>query len=666
MSNPTNINVHSEVISTVAGLGRLVSPVDGSINPRKQERFEMLSGRLEELLNAGSTVAQRCSFVGGALKWHANFLRMKDVYLLLRLESQFPGCSMAPIDSRLRGAIERYFTVVDPSDPARVALGTPRLDGELMGREINRIRANLWGDLPRSRFKLFMEAFSDPMNFLVPLKGFGGKSPKEWRQILQECHLTACLVSADRMPNKFLQSTKLIVFPAGVHVSGREALRLKQDPLVIDGLKAFWESLKRLEGSNPHLFIAGEHTAKVRERYPHVPPIDESVVGSLVYTREKVSGSTAAAEAARRRGEFSPRQVTPMFFATPYSFERKTIEQRLGYGAETGYLQTLSQSWIAMNREFDSWRATTPTSDREVLRYRLASLIAATRTLLERSSNSQKIEVERVLREMEVGMGDAPRNPALVLKNTGPLMAKMVKNIRLIGERSTEIPYKGGWNQVDCDQVRAVIYREAARFSALEVAAAGAEEAVRSRSAYFASPELPAAERQQVAESFRIALSLGLYGFDRVDIRPFRAFAQKLLQLRDGVLAAVRVQDLAGTEEGLSKFVSVWRLHQINHALEVLRTRLVPGTGVSLLQLEESERQLSAVLDLAGGFQARYVAGYSDLWGEASRQVTPLRDVLRDIIASGLSFERQVQLYCLSEAIRERLSLEEQVRQLPA
>jgi hypothetical protein len=655
MGTPADINIAKATERVVRNLQKLERP-DGTIPSERMEKFQRLARDLAELSDAGVTLNQRSRMPDGALAYHSNFTRMRDVYLLLRLETLSPGTGIVPIPEAVRTALKRFFTLPEGIAPALPAL---RLNGELMAREIGKIRAKLWNELPHSTFKLFQEIYSTWSNFTVPVKSYD-------RNTLNTCHLTACQVSPDLIPNKFLSDAGLVTW-SDPTPSRMEALRVKSDPAIIDGVKAFWESLAPLESSNSHIKVVRQHSQRVRSRYPGIEPIKDEAIGSLMYTREKISGSTREAREAAARGEFKPRQVTASFFSSPYGLLRKTVEEELGYNVEGRQVQGLIERWQGLNREFnDSWRKGTPTADRVVLKRRLVALIDDSESMLKHSTNKQKEAALAKLAEIRAKYLEAPTNPDIVIDGVTPMLSKMVAAITRLKSRDTEIPFKARWNEYDRRLVRRCIDAHEAMFDALEAPMLGVTQVMRSNRGYFQRQGLTQVQREAAADSILTQLSLNLPHFNTISVRPFRAFAAKMLAIRNNLRNALVGQDIPATKDALVKMACIWRLDQMNHACELLRHQLIPGSGVSLTEIVDIADRMTRIVQARNVLPDHTAAEYVGPYGEVEKWV---RDVLREIRSHarrGIRADTQTEIFSRIRSFLDTKDLEALARELPA
>lgn len=657
MPIPTDLSLPKAISSTVDQLAKLEMS-GGAVPPGKMGRYNKLADQLAELADLSVTLSQREGRDGaqGAIQWHSNFIRMRDVSLLLRIEALHPRACLVPLSPTVRTELKAFFA---PAGEGRLAVVLPTVGGgaESIAKSVAKVRAKLWQGLPASRFKLFQEAFSTELNYTVPTMVCEQRA-------LDRCSLSACLVSPDLLPNKLASDLRLVDF--GARSTRLEALQKKQAPAVIDGLKALWESLELLDSSNKHLFGIAQHSEETRSRYPGIAEIPEEILGSILYTRERVSGSSRRAFEAMKRGEYEPRSVTVSFFSSSYSMHRKTMEEKAGYQSEVRELATLSERWKTINTEFnEGWRKATPTRDREEMKNQLIELLGESRELLERSSNLQKGKARMMLSKIEDSLAEPLANPDLVIARTGPLLTRMVSAISAFKERSHEVKHKSKWNEDDQTVLEHLIALNEAKFDFLSSAFAQMDLVLKNNRGYFRQRNVDLASRERFATSLIGQLKLRLPDFDKTSVRPFRAFSQKMLAIRDNMRQAIVDQDAQKTADAAVKLVCVWKLAQVNSACEWLRTEMIPGAGVNVAALAKRARKLKETVEARKVLPKCDVDAYRGPFDEIQAFVKSLVRGLEHHEGRGMTGEQQEQLFERIRDFLDQKDLEKIVRDLP-
>ena len=658
MSTPNEINANSARHNNTRSIGAVTRKLENEARRGRTPsadllgRFNDLAVARESLEGALSTSVQRVCHshdTSSPVAWHTNFVRMKDVFLLLRLEQMYPNATKSPFSTQVRQALTTFFTEAEAS--------LPNLPDRInIARDVDKVRATLWGDLPYSRFKVFQEAFSAPQNFTVPLEQLD-------RGRLNTCSVSACLVDASLVPNKLLSDLGLVVWPSP-RVTPAEALAIKSEPRVINGLKGMWESTYRLHRSNPHILVVCEHTAESRARYGDIAEISPEAEGSILYTRERTSGSTRVAREQARKGVFEPRRVSVSVFGTPYSLLRKTIEENVSYNIEAREVETLATRWTSLNRDFNAeWRADTPEASRTLMKTRLVALIEDSMRVLGTATNIQKAKARSALEKILEAANEAPSRPELVMKNITPILARTVGAINTLRVRSGDIAPRAQWNENDRQALRGCISHHEALFDDLHYPLQRIDKELKhvERAIGQSTNEV---EKARLVGEFLNHTGLTLRDFEHVTVRPFRAFAQKLVQLRGAITEALMAGDATRTRDALVKAVVIWKLHQMNHACESLRSMLLPGSALSIPELVLTVDRLSNVLRTRSVLRNHEVPEYAGPFNEVLEWTTTLLRGLRHHARNGVAPEQQVALHVRIRAFLDRQDLESLVRGL--
>lgn len=629
-------------------------------NPLLLRKFDDLSAA-RATLETSASVSQQSRFheraVASCASWHSDFIRMRDVYLLLRLEALHPGCTGAAITPALRRSIAEFFTGPDDQSGG-LSLPALRSHPDLLGAEVQKVRASLWSGLPDSRFKVFQEAFSEPRNFVVPLE-------QAEKDKLNRCHLSACMVSIDLIPNKLLADLGIVRWP-DPRVSRVEALGLKSSLSVINQLKALWESTSRLEPSNPHILVVGQHIPASRRRYGDIPHVDSAVEGSLIYTREKISGSSKAARVAASKGLFEPRAVTVSVFASPYNLYRKAVEEDVGYNTEAAQLDSMLTRWSVLNKEFnEDWTKSTPRDDREALKDRLVSLMEESRSILDGSTNVQKAKVLDLLDLIQQRIDEEPSRPEIVIRNTTAILTRMVKAVGLLKSRVSEIPRKSSWNEQDRRILVSCITRSNTILSDVQPLLFKADDVMRMYARLFDDSTLSSNVRATMADSFLSRTGLKLSGFTDIQVRPFKAFADKMLALRGALREALVGGDRQAAQDAIVKAVVVLKLYRINHALETLRMNSYPGSPIPVVKLVEAADQLDRLLRDRGVLSGHEVPAYSAVYEPIESWARGLFADLRRFADPRAPLAAHEQLQDSIRAYLKERNIEGTVRGLP-
>ena len=652
--------------------------LDGPLNtePRKV-RFKSLLTDRQQSEELASTHTQRQFYdrvTEGRSDWTANFIRMRDLYLVLRAEALFPRSSGFRISDAVRQKLVQFFSEPSQERSSEATTSAPLLPsaGNIYPKDLANIRNELWEDLPRSRFKSFQELFCDPMNFAVPML-----SSECIPRSLNTCNLAPCLVSLDRMPSKLLSDLGLVQWPEE-RITQLEVLQTKGALKVVNGLKALWESTEKIDSKSGRIMIVKPHTDEVRSFYCSpaaavdpskvaLDPIRSDLIGSILYVREEVSGSFRAAAGAQKRGEFLPQQHVVHFHASAYSLVRKTHHQREGHDAEIKELAKLTIKWKDLNERINSqWKRATSTEHRQHLHGLLCKLAAETHEKLAADSNVDKREALKFLIQIKEQLAIPPRNLNLVIQNIAPILTKMVAAFTRLDNRSKEISQKAPWNEKDRTDLNRYIEKHEEQFQIVQECLSAAPAILRGYNDYFTKTGLTTEQRTKVANDLLGRMNLGFESLSSmIEIRPFIAFAEKLRSCSKELHTAIVNQTRNGVRYAIVKMVVVCKLQQTNAAFEVLRRRTMEHQAVPLKELVKVAEELAKVVAAREIFPEYTVVGYREPYGVVEKKVKEFKKGLLHYQDRGLDLTARNDLYRKLRKYLDLTDLEDIVRKLP-
>ena len=651
--------------------------LDGPPRPARIERFESLLTDRQQIEELASTHTQRQFYdrvTEGRSDWTANFIRMRDLYLVLRAEALFPRSSGFRISDAVRQKLVQFFSEPSQERSSEATTSAPLLPsaGNIYPKDLANIRNELWEDLPRSRFKSFQELFCDPMNFAVPML-----SSECIPRSLNTCNLAPCLVSLDRMPSKLLSDLGLVQWPEE-RITQLEVLQTKGALKVVNGLKALWESTEKIDSKSGRIMIVKPHTDEVRSFYCSpaaavdpskvaLDPIRSDLIGSILYVREEVSGSFRAAAGAQKRGEFLPQQHVVHFHASAYSLVRKTHHQREGHDAEIKELAKLTIKWKDLNERINSqWKRATSTEHRQHLHGLLCKLAAETHEKLAADSNVDKREALKFLIQIKEQLAIPPRNLNLVIQNIAPILTKMVAAFTRLDNRSKEISQKAPWNEKDRTDLNRYIEKHEEQFQIVQECLSAAPAILRGYNDYFTKTGLTTEQRTKVANDLLGRMNLGFESLSSmIEIRPFIAFAEKLRSCSKELHTAIVNQTRNGVRYAIVKMVVVCKLQQTNAAFEVLRRRTMEHQAVPLKELVKVAEELAKVVAAREIFPEYTVVGYREPYGVVEKKVKEFKKGLLHYQDRGLDLTARNDLYRKLRKYLDLTDLEDIVRKLP-
>lgn len=573
MGIPTDLKIDSARESTNKAISKVESSIDNAVSRGQTPKANHLA-KLDDLVlrraaleDMASTIAQRESYAGSSpdrTAWHQEFIRMRDVYLLKRLEMVLPGCSKLPLSDQTQEALARFFADASSSLPASPWTSS-----------VGALRSQLWRALPHSRFKTFQEAFCAPLNFAVPLE------PLDYKQ-LNRLSLSACLVSPDHVPNKLLSNLGLVSWPDETP-ERLTALAAKSSPAVINGLKGIFESLQPIAERNNRIKEVGQYTTEVLGSYPVLAAIDPKVLGSLVYTRERVSGSTSKASKDANKKIFNPRGVTVSVYASAYSMLRKTAREELSFDQEQQELSDIVSSWVSLRSQLDKDWGAAAQPYREDLKSRVLELCDRSTELFEKSENLQKKGSLALLAKVRAKAEETPSRPELVMTGITPMLTQITAAIDNLRLREAELSAKGKFNEQDQRDVKRIIdgceeQLRSLRSNLLRVghrSQSFVEAQLSALEGKLAQPGLTDAKRNQlVLDFFGVCRLRDLLTISRFSVRPFRVFGETLNSLGQELRTAILSSNPAASRDALVKMAALCKIVEANELREKLCTEL--------------------------------------------------------------------------------------------
>lgn len=625
MGIPTDLKIDSARESTNKAISKVESSIEDAVSRGQAPRavhLAKLDGlvlRRAGLEDMASTMAQRESYAGSSpdrTAWHQEFIRMRDVYLLKRLEEVMPGCTKLPLSELAQAALAGFFA--DPSSS---------LPSSAWTSAVGSLRSQLWRALPHSRFKTFQEAFCAPVNFSVPLE------PLDYKQ-LNRLSLSACLVSPDYVPNKLLSNLGLVSWPDETP-ERLTALATKSSPAVINGLKGIWESLQPIAERNSRIKELCQYTAEVVGSYPVLAAIDPKVLGSLVHTRERVSGSTAKASKDATRKIFTPRGVTVSVYASAYSMLRKTLCEELSFDQEQRELSDIVSSWVSLRDQLDKDWGAAAQPYREDLQRRVLELCDRSTEVFEKSENLQKKGSLAFLAKVRAQAEETPSRPELVMTGITPMLTQITVAIDNLRQREAELSAKGKFNEQDQRDVKRIIdgceeQLRSLRSNLLRVdhrSQSFVEAQLSALEGKLAQPGLTDAKRNQlVLDFFGVCRLRDLLTISRFSVRPFRVFGETLNALGHELRAAILSNNRAASRHVLVKMAAVCKIVEANELREKLCTELAsspteePAAEAARATFQDMLQRVSRLLVslntqeiLPGHVVASYQAPYDEV-----------------------------------------------------
>lgn len=363
------------------------------------ERIQELLREREEIAHISSTLNQREAY--GIDRWNADF---------------------------------RYLSHCEPPDTCTLS------------RE--QFRAQIWKALPHSRFKRFQEAFSDPEHLIVPpfsvIRNRIQFDPKV-KAVLRDQSVQGCLVRGDRLSDELVEGLKLVSLEL---YRGDPLARLtaKSALPVIQTVKQIWDSCALMQNGNLRVLRIETASEENRRRYPDALPLAPELRGTLLYSRENMSG-----EIATRFREVSGRALTVQHFCSAYSARRKTDIESSLYESELRQLAGIRNTLADRNLALGNWGRAPSREVKDDLKKLTQSELLRPASLLSGCIEPSKVRARELLKEGSTFTDRRGR------ENVSGTMSKITGAQNSLSHRNEVIPHKGSRNYQDAAGLKSLI-----------------------------------------------------------------------------------------------------------------------------------------------------------------------------------------------------------------
>jgi hypothetical protein len=525
----------------------------------------------------------------------------------------------------------------------------------LFGLEGSALVNSLWKDLPSSRFKRFQELFCDPSDYAIPKPNLVAPCVEyPSRHYLNNCSLAPCLVSPPRIPFKLLVDLGIVPEPTR-KLTDIEVLSIKSHPMVIQTLKAVWESAQPLAGHNHRFIVVSPLQDTARRNHPEARALPESVIGTLIHTRENVAVDRSKVDS--KRGPWVAPQLIPSFYSSIYAARRKTDHQTSSQQRESVSIGNLAVEWNELTtRAREQWRRDAPAEVKQSIREALVDLVARTRKELDSVSHHLKQEAAQRFKRLEGRLLSGSNNI------TTHITAADAAVTRLEG-RLNDIPSKSGYNTVDSAHLSRMIEGGEHAFdmirSSLFQASCRLRDQMKRSDGFFNQRGLSAAERTSHANIILSRLGIPVDALNQVSaVRPLRAFkvAHRLAyaDLRNAVLN----QNGQQAREAMVKLVIFSKLQRANAIFEVLRALTGRSQAVPLKELRRHAASLRNLLDLRAVFPQTTVPAFQPTYRKLQRTVGTIVRGLERYHQRGMDLDERTQMYSRLRAYLDTTDLE--------
>ncbi len=522
---------------------------------------------------------------------------------------------------------------------------------------------HLWKCLPSTRFKRFQELFCEPSNYAIPKPNLVAPCVEySSRHNLNTCSLAPCLVSPPRIPFKLLVDLGIVPEPTR-KLTDIEILSIKSHPMVIQTLKALWESAHPLAGHNHRFIIVRPLQDAAHRDYPEAQALPESVIGTLIHTRENVAVDRSKAES--KRGPWVAPQLIPSFYSSIYAARRKTDHQTSSHQRESLSIGNLAVEWNELTtRAREQWRRDTPAEVKQSIREALVDLVGRTRVKLESVTHHLKREAAQRFKALEERLKSGSNNITTHITAADAAVTRLEN-------RLSDVPYKSGYNTVDSAHLSRMIEGGEHAFdmirNSLYQASCRLRDQMTRHDGFFNQPGLSAAERTAHANILLSQMGIPVDALNQVPaVRPLRAFEIAHRAGYGELRNAVRTQNAQQASEAMVKLVVFSKLQRANAIFEVLRALTGRSQAVPLKELRRHAASLRNLLDLRAVFPQTTVPAFQPTYRKLQRTVGTIVGGLERYDRRGMDLDERTQMYSRLRAYLDKTDLEACVLELLA
>jgi hypothetical protein len=522
---------------------------------------------------------------------------------------------------------------------------------------------HLWRSLPNTRFKRFQELFCEPSDYAIPKPNLVAPCVQyPSRHNLNTCSLASCLVSPPRIPFKLLVDLGIVPEPKR-KLTDIEILTIKSHPMVIQTLKAIWESAQPLAGNNHRFIVVAPLQDVALRNNPEAGALPESVLGTLLHTRENVAVDRSKAES--KRGPWVAPQLIPSFYSSIYAARRKTDHQTSSHQRESVSIGNLAVEWNELTtRAREQWRRDAPVEVKQAIRDALVDLVARTRVQLESVSHHLKRQAAERFKALEDRLKSGSNNITTHITAANAAVTRLE-------DRLSDVPFKSGHNTVDSAQLSRMIEGGEHAFdmirNSLFQASCRLRDQMTRNDGFFNQRGLSEAERTAHANILLSRMGIRVDALNQVPaVRPLRAFEiahrATYTELRNAVLD----QNAQQASEAMVKLVVFSKLQRADAIFEVLRSLTGRSKAVPLKELRRHATSLRNLLDLRSVFPQTTVPAYQPTYRKLQRTVGTIVGGLERYDRRGMDLDERTQMYSRLRAYLDKTDLEACVLELLA
>ncbi len=513
--------------------------------------------------------------------------------------------------------------------------------------------AELWDAYPDSKTAKFMRAVCRPKDYAFPQLNAHGKLPAFFnRSFFDECSLLPYIVSPELLPSKLLSDIKLIVWPQQ-RLNAQRVLEMKADPAVIEGFKMIFEAARWLRLGQRRMLVIKPPVEQTRQKYRQARDMDPSIIGSILYLREKVPGGLPQG----RKTEFEPAPITIQFFPTAYEAYRRNPHANHRYDEELA-----QQVEFRIKAQDINQRISLYWSDGETIKKslteELTGFVAHWSGKFEHSEHRLKKELLTFLN------GIIERLPNMG-QRLAPIQAKLVASGNRALRRNEELPNITRTMTTDQQLLKQLIRHAEEQIALMHTSVGKAVTLFEDCGSQLFSPDTTARGRHDAALSFMATARLNLAGLNDIRCRPFTVFADKIRSLGRAFHEALTESTEDSARDYLAKLSVVTKLAHTNSVFEELKFRVSFDTHVTFANLEKCLVDLRFLIASPKTVHTRIGKSYQRAYDRTNRELVELDDNVTQFLSGDLAPEaRPIQLQAI-RTLLNAINIEERIRDLP-
>jgi|GEM_PF-4770105 len=615
----------------------LENSVQLGVGDRVRGRYRYVFAMRDPLTLAPGSLVE---FRGNGVQTRGEIVLLKDKTGIVETSSKLPPHTESGVLHEVR-YWEDYYTRIR------------ELRHTTFGRKFSHTTiTELWENFPDSKAGKFMRAVSRPLDYCFPhLDPDGKMRPFFTRAFFDHCSLLPYLVSPDRLPSKLLSDVKLVEWPQE-RLNAQRVLEIKAAPQVIDGFKMLFEAARWLRPGERRILVVEAPLEGTRRNYPRAQDIDQSIVGSLLYLREKVPGGLSPGA----RTNFEPEPIAIQFFPTVYEAYRRNPHANERYESELAQQVAFHVEVQDINERITLyWKSDQATKD---------DLTEELNSFAERWANAFGSAEHRLKQELHNLLRDISDRIPNIKHRIGAIQAKLVASGNRARSRSEELPDIQGTMAIDEKLLKGVIEHGESQIALIRKRLVEAAPIFEQSQAQLFDVGREESAQRAVVRSFLAKTRLNLSGLDGARCRPFVVFADKLRQTFADFERALLTGDKSSANDCLVKLLVITKLAHTNSVFEELKFRVSFDLTVTFAQLLKSATDLQGLLLQRTVLPGHIVESYRTAYEQTEGDVAQLVKGFKHYLSRGLDLEARQETYRRVRKFLDNIDIELRIRSL--